>query len=47
MLINDIKKNEDNIFNQDEFNKFVIQSTAKRSDLNDAVKIIFEFNKTI
>ena len=31
------KKNEDNIFEQNEFNKFVIQSAAKRGDLVNTV----------
>ena len=47
MLINDIKKNEDKIFEQDEFNKFVIQSSYKRGNLDDTVKVILEFNETI
>ena len=44
MLINDIKKKEDKIFEQDKFGKFVIK---KRGDLVDAVKVILEFNETI
>ena len=47
MLINDIEINRDKIFEQDEFNKFVIQPAHKRSDLLDTVKVILEFNKTI
>ena len=39
------KKNEDKMFEQDEFNKFVIQSSNKRVDLDDTVKIILEFNQ--
>ena len=31
------KKNEDNIFEQNEFNKFVIQSATKRGDLVNTV----------
>ena len=45
MFINDIKKNEDKMFEQDELNKFVIQSSNKRVDLDDTVKIILEFNQ--
>ena len=30
MLINDIEKNKDKIFEQDEFNKFVIQASHNR-----------------
>ena len=44
MLINDIKKNEDKTFEQDEFGKFVIK---QRGNLNDTVKVILEFNETI
>ena len=47
MLINDIKKNEDKIFEQDEFNKFVIQSSYKRGNLDHTFKVILEFNETI
>ena len=41
------KKSEDKIFEQDEFNKFVIQQAHKRGDLVDVVKVILEFNETI
>ena len=44
MLINDIKKNEDKTFEQDEFGKRVIK---QRGNLNDTVKVILEFNETI
>ena len=44
MLINDIKKNEDKTFEQDEFGKFVIK---QRGNLNETVKVILEFNETI
>ena len=47
ILINNIKKNEDKIFEQNEFNKFVIQSATKRGDLVNAVEVILEFNETI
>ena len=47
MPINDIEENKDKIFDQDEFNKFVIQQAYKRRDLDDTVKIILEFNGTI
>ena len=47
MLINDIKKNKDKIFKQDEYSKFVIQPPYKRGDLLDTVKIILKFNETI
>ena len=47
MLINDIEKNKDKIFEEDEFSKFVSQQSSKRHDLDDTVKIILEFNETI
>ena len=47
MFINDIKKNEDKIFEQDEFDKFIIQSSHKRRDLSDAIKAILQFSETI
>ena len=47
MLINNIKINEDKIFEEDEFSKFVIKRAYKRRDLLDTVKIILQFNETI
>ena len=47
MFINDIKKNEDEIFEQDEFDKFIIQSSHKSDDLSDAIKAILQFSETI
>ena len=47
MFINDVKKNENKIFEQDEFNKFVIKQAHKCGDLVNTVKVILEFNETI
>ena len=47
MLITDIKKNEDRIFEQDEFDKFVIQQAHKLGDVADTVKVILKFNEKI
>ena len=47
MLINDIKKNEDKIFEQNEFDKFLIKQAHKRGDLFDTFKVILQFNETI
>ena len=47
MLVNDIEINRDRIFEQHEFNKFVIQPAHKRTDLLDTVKVILKFNETI
>ena len=41
-----LKKNKDKIYEQDDFNNFVIQPGYKRGDLFDAVKII-DYNETI
>ena len=47
MLINDIEKNKDKIFEQDEYSKFVIKPPHKCGDLLDTVKVILKFNETI
>ena len=47
ILIDDIEKNRDKIYEQDEYSKFVIQPTYKRGDLLDAVKIILNFNELL
>ena len=47
MFINDIKKTEDKIFEQDEFDKFIYQSSHKRVNVLDTVKVILQFNETI
>ena len=47
IIINDIKKNKDKIYEQDDFNNFVIQPGYKRGDLLDAVKIIIDYNEVI
>ena len=40
MLITDIEKNKDKIYDQDEYDKFLVQSSSKRGDLYAAVKVI-------
>ena len=47
MIINDIEKNKDKIFEQDEYSKSVIKPTHKHGDLLDTVKVILKFNETI
>ena len=47
MLINKIKENEDKIFEQDEFSKFVVQLAHKRRDLLDTIKVCLQFSETI
>ena len=41
------KKNEDKVFEQDEFDKLIIQASNKRVDLLDTVKVVLQFNETI
>ena len=47
ITIDDIEKNRDKTFEQDDFNQFVIKQGYKRGDLNDAVKMLLNFNKII
>ena len=39
MFINDFKKNEDNIFEQDEFSNFIIRPVYKRLNILDVAKL--------
>ena len=47
IIIDDIKKNTDKIFEQDEYSKFIIQPAYKRGDLIDTFKIILKFNEEL
>ena len=47
MLVNNIEINRDKVFEQDEFDKFVINPPQKRGDLLDAVRVILKFNETV
>ena len=47
MLVNDIEKNRDKTFEQDEFSKSVIEPAYKRDDLLDTVPAILKNNETI
>ena len=47
MLINDIEINRDEIFEQDEFSKFVIKPAHKCGDLLDTVRVILRFNEVL
>ena len=47
VIIDDIKKNREKIYEQDECSKFIIQPTYKRGDLLNAIKIILNFNKVL
>ena len=47
IIIADIEKNKDKLYEQDDFNNFIIQPGYKRIDLLDAAKIILEFNEVL
>ena len=47
IIIDDIKKNRDKVYEQDESSKFVIEPTYKRGDLLDAIKFILNFNELL
>ena len=47
IIINDIKKNRDKIYEQDECSKFIIQPPYKRDELRNAIKIILNFNELL
>ena len=42
-----LKKNTDNLYEQDDFNNFVIQPGNERVNIIDAVKLNLKFNETI
>ena len=47
IIINDFEKNQDKLYEQDDFYNFAIQPGDKRVDLLDAAKIILKVNETI
>ena len=47
MLVNDIEINRYKIFEQDEFNNFVIKQAHKRGDLLDTVRAILKFSEIL
>ena len=47
IFINDIKKNRDKIYQQDDSSNYVIQQIYKRSDLISAIDVILNFNEII
>ena len=47
MIINGVRKNKYKIYEQDNFNDFVIQPCYKCGDLLDAVKNILDYNEVI
>ena len=47
MLVNDIEINRYKVFEQDEFNNFVIKQAHKRGDLLDTVRAILKFSEIL
>ena len=47
IIINNINKNNDKLYDMDPFCGWVIQPNSQRINLIDAVKLISEFNETI
>ena len=47
IIINNIKKNKDKLYEQDNFHNFVIQPGYKRVNLIDGTKLILRFNEVI
>ena len=47
IFINDIKKNKDKIYEQDDSSNYIIESIYKRSDLINAIDVILNFNELI
>ena len=46
IIVEDIKKNMDKLYEHDGFHNYITESSSKRRDLNGA-KIILKFNETI
>ena len=47
IIVNDIKKNKDKLYENDEKNNYVIQPSDLRINLIDTLNLILDFNKTI
>ena len=47
IIVEDIKKNMDKLYEHDGFHNYIIQSSSKRRDLIDDAKTILKFNETI
>ena len=47
IFINDIKKNRDKIYKQDDSSNYIIQPSHKRSDLTGAINVMLNFNEII
>ena len=47
IIVEDIKKNMNKLYEHDGFHNYIIQSSSKRRDLIDDAKTILKFNETI
>ena len=47
IIVNNINKNNDKLYEMDPFNDWVIQPNDQRINLIDAIKLILDFNETI
>ena len=45
IIVNNINKNKDKLYEQDDFGDWVIQPSDLRIDLNDAIELILDFNE--
>ena len=47
MIVNNINKNYDKLFEMHEFSNWVIKPNSQRNNLLDTIDLILNFNKTI
>ena len=47
IMVNNIEKNKDKLYEMDPLYDYVIQPSSRRVDLIDAINLIFDFNKII
>ena len=45
IIVNNINKNKDKLYGQDDFGDWVIQPSDLRIDLKDAIDLILDFNE--
>ena len=47
IIVNNIEKNKDKLYKEDDSYDYVVQPSDRRTDFIDAIKLILDFNKTI
>ena len=47
IIVKNIEKNKDKLFEMDEFNDWVIQPSDRHINLKDSIDLILDFNETI